>query len=276
MKAKTFRCKAGICAAIGGLLACSTPAFGGTVAEQNFIDSVYQDLLHRPADPAGLAAYLFVFDSGGSAFDVAHAIDTTQEYYTDLVGSYYQSYLNRAPDAGSNALVALLMVGGADAVAQADLLGSPEYLINRGAGDNSDFLNALYQDLLNRPADPGAIALFLPLLNAATPRSQVAADVLSSLEYDNDLVNGYFLRFLGRPAGSNGPPYVSALGLGATDETVIAQILGTPEFFALAQTQTATPEPGTFLLLALGSGLVLTRAFGRRLLHTALRLSRAD
>jgi hypothetical protein len=265
-----------VCVAIVALLACSNLAFGGTIAEQNFIDAVYQDLLHRPADPGGLAAYLFVLDSGGSAFDVAHAIDTTEEYYTDLVGSYYQSYLNRPADAGSNALVALLMAGGADAVAQADLLGSPEYFINRGAGDNSDFLNALYQDLLNRPADPGAIALFLPLLNAATPRSQVAAELLNSLEYNNDLVNGYFLRFLGRPAGSNGPHDVSELGVGATDETVIAQILGTPEFFALAQTQTATPEPGTFLLFAVGSGLVLTRAFGRRLLHTALRLSRAD
>jgi hypothetical protein len=52
---------------------------------------------------------------------------------------------------------------------------------------------------------------------------------------------------------------VSELGQGVTDEAVIAQILGTPEFFALAQTQTATPEPGTFLLFTLGSGLMLIR-----------------
>jgi len=116
-----------------------------------------------------------------------------------------------------------------------------------------------YQDLLNRPADPAAIATFLPLLNAATPRSEVASDVLNFSEYDTDLVNEYFLRFLGRPAGSSGPPYVSELGQGVTDEAVIAQILGTPEFFALAQTQTATPEPGTFLLFTLGSGLMLIR-----------------
>jgi hypothetical protein len=203
-----------------------------------------------------------LFANGGTSFDVAHAIDTTQEYYTDLVGFYYQSYLNRPADASSTFFVNLLVGSGTDLQVQAAILGSPEYFLNRGAGDNTDFLNALYQDLLNRPADPGAIATYLPLLNASTPRSQVAGDVLSSFEYNNDLVNGYFLRFLGRPAGSSGPLYVSELGQGATDETVIAQILGTPEFFALAQTQAATPEPGTFLLFALGSGLVLRRRRG--------------
>jgi hypothetical protein len=266
LKSKTLQSAASISVGIVALLACSTPAFGGTIAEQNFIDAVYQDLLHRPADPAGVAFFLSLFDNGGTGFDVAHTLDTSPTYYTDLLGSYYQGYLNRPVDpAGIMFYTNLRMQGGGDLQVQAGILGSPEYFTNRGAGDNSDFLNALYQDLLNRPADPGAIATFLPLLNAATPRSQVASDVLNSSEYDTDLVNEYFLRFLGRPAGSSGPPYVSELGQGVTDETVIAQVLGTPEFFALAQTPTAVPEPGTVLLVALGSGFVLLRCLLVRL-----------
>lgn len=264
MRSKTHVSTGGICVAIFGLFACSQ-AFGSTLAQQNFIDKVYQDLLGRPADPVGLAAYLTLFDKGGTSFDVAHGVDTSQEYYSILVGSYYQSYLYRPSDAGSVPLVSLLVGGATDQQVQATILGSSEYFTNRGAGDNAGFLNALYQDLLNRPVDAAGIAAFLPLLNAATPRSQIAIDLLKSTEYEGDLVNGYFLRFLGRPAGADGAPYVSELGVGVTDETVIAQILGTPEFFDLAQRQTAAPEPGTLLLFGLGSGLVLLRCMLLRL-----------
>jgi hypothetical protein len=250
--------KAGLCFAILAFLAGSTPASAATIAQQNFINAVYNDLLNRPADPVGLAAYSALFDGGASNFDVAKAIDATQEYYGNLVGSYYQSYLQRPADGASSILVNELLGSGTDQDVQAAILGSQEYFTNRAAGDNGAFLDALYQDLLSRPADSTARMVILPLLTGGTPRSQIASAILGSVEYQDDLVDSYFQRFLGRPAGGDASPFVQELKLGTSDETVIAQIIGSQEFFDLAQRQalTQTPEPGTWLLLAAGLGLL--------------------
>jgi len=252
---------------IAGLLACS-PAFGATIQQQNFINAVFEDLLGRPADSGAVAYYSSQLDMGATDFDVAYSVDTSSEYYGGLVGSYYESYLHRMADPSSIAFVNSLVGGAADAAVEAIILGSDEYFNTRGGGDNTTFLNALYEDLLGRPADPGALATFLPLLNGSTSRSQVAAIVLASNEYDHDLVNSYYERFLGRAADAGSAGSVTELSLGTTDETVIAQILGSAEFFGLAQTQAdapaQAPEPGSLAPLGLGAVLVIAGTRGRR------------
>jgi hypothetical protein len=61
--------------------------------------------------------------------------------------------------------------------------------------------------------------------------SEIAAILLSSTEYRSDLVGRWYLEFLRRPAGpGERAQFVAALAQLA-DEVVIAQILGSPEYF---------------------------------------------
>src|SRR5207249_5012906 len=113
------------------------------------------------------------------------------------------------------------------------VVGSVEYFQNRGGGTNTGFLNALYQDGLNRAVDPSGQATFgMDLANGLTP-GQVAAAVFGSTEFLQDSVQGFYQNLLHRaadPFGLNAS--VSALQIGATDQQIIAAIAGSNEFFA--------------------------------------------
>lgn len=244
----------------------STQVDGATIAQQNFINAVYVDLLGRPVDPGGLAAFSMLLDQGGTDFQVALDVLDSPEYRQDLVKSFFESYLHRPADPlGLTTFVGALTGGATDETVQADLLGSPEYFQNRGGGTNQGFLDALYPDVLDRPIDPMADVTFLNFLGGGGSRMDVATTLLTSREYDIDLVTGYYNRFLGRPLDMMGQnTFVTELQPpnDVTDEVVIAQILGSSEFFQDAQTMpepAPVPEPASWTLAAFGAGVLLMR-----------------
>jgi hypothetical protein len=113
------------------------------------------------------------------------------------------------------------------------LVASDEYFSNRGGGTNSGFLNALYQNLLQRPADPAGLNAWMQQLNNGTSRATVARAFVTSQEYRTNLVNAYYLHYLGRNADPGGlSNYVTALNNGGTDESVIAGLAASDEYYA--------------------------------------------
>jgi hypothetical protein len=60
----------------------------------------------------------------------------------------------------------------------------------------------------------------------------VAYDIVTSAEYRNDLISGYYQAFLGRGVDAAGLWYwMTQLNAGASDQSVIAGILGSGEFY---------------------------------------------
>jgi autotransporter-associated beta strand protein len=200
---------------------------------QRFVTQVYQDLLLRPVDASGLAFWSGQLDHGTSRSQVVSGIENSLEYRTVLVRGFYQTYLHRPADTlGLNSFVAMLAAGSTDEQIQSQITGSQEYFQTRGGGTNDGFLNALYQDALNRMIDPGGHMTFLNALNNGAARSDVAATIFASTEYRNDLVQGYYMRFLHRGADAAGlAAWVNMLQGGARDEDVIAGIVGSAEYF---------------------------------------------
>jgi len=202
-------------------------------ANQLFVENVYEVLLNRPADPGGLASWSAQLQQGTSPSAVVAAIEGSSEYRTDLVQSLYQRYLHRAADP-SGLQTFVMALGGTMTVEQvsAALVGSQEYFQLHGSNDQG-FLDALYEDALNRLPDPSGLSMFSQALASGTSRSTVATMVFGSKEFQTNLVEADYAALLGRPADSGGLiTFLNLLSSGPTDQTMVADILGSNEAFS--------------------------------------------
>jgi uncharacterized repeat protein (TIGR01451 family) len=199
----------------------------------NFVAQVYRDLLHREADAMGLASWCDLLDNGASRLQVVQAIQSSPEYRGDEVDSVYSRLLHRAADPGGrSSFVNFMESGGTVEQLEALIAGSPEYFQRRGGGTNDGFLSALYQDGLNRAVDAGGRATWDQVLATGLSRTQVAARLFSSVEYDTDLVNQDYSTYLRRPAdtaGLNG--WVAQLLGGVGSDQTLVEILASDEYF---------------------------------------------
>jgi uncharacterized protein (TIGR03118 family) len=212
--------------------------FGSLQAEtanQRFVAQVYQDLLHRAVDPSGFSFWSGLLNQGISRAQVVLGIESSMEFRTDQVMALYNQFLHRAVDpSGLATFTNFLAQGGTVEQVATMLVGSPEYFMNRGGGTNDGFLNALYQDGLRRAVDPSGRATFgTALANGMMSPGMVAAAVFSSLEFRQDVVQGFYQSFLHRAADMDGlNVFTQSLMQGATDQEVTAAIVGSDEFFA--------------------------------------------
>jgi hypothetical protein len=210
----------------------------GVASSAGWITSLYSKVLGRAPDSAGLSTALANILNSYQPQRLADAttLDTSTEYRTDLVISFYQTYLRRSPSqAEIAAVVAQLASGTTDEQLISILVGSLEYYQNPklGNSDNATWLNQAYLDILGRARDIAGSQGFLNGLNNGTlTRTQVANALLASQEYQQRLVTELFTNYLGRsPSAQEMANELSAIAAGATDEQLAAQILASDEYF---------------------------------------------
>jgi hypothetical protein len=217
-----------------------------TPTNEAFVQSLYLDLLGRPADAGALP----------SRESIALILLDSDEYRGVRVREFYSDFLGRTPpDAELNPLVTFLETNRLQQ-GRALILGSAEYFANRGGSTNAGFVGAVFNDLLGRPADPTELSTFGGQLTAGTlTRPGLADQLQASQEGRRVIVEGYYQQFLRRPAddaGLNG--FSELLGRGTTEQQVIAAIVGSAEYF------NRVPEPSSAIVLsAVGFGLGLSR-----------------
>jgi hypothetical protein len=206
-----------------------------TTPNQRFISQVYIDLLGRVVDSGGLAAWTNQLTLGVARSQVVLAIETSpaNEFRVEEVQQLYQRYLHRNADpTGQTNSVALLANGGTIQQLAAALASSNEFFQNSGS-TNTGFLQALYQDALQRPIDPAALAFeSAGLANGNFTRGQLALFVVTSMEANQNLVELVYTDFLHRAADPQGLAFnTQTLANGATFEQLVAFVMGSPEFF---------------------------------------------
>jgi hypothetical protein len=202
---------------------------------QRFVAAAFQYLLKRTVDPDGLNFWAGQLDQGVSQTAVLQGIENSPSnaYRIVVINGYYQRFLHRTVDqAGLNFFLSLLANGGTDEQVAAMVLGSPEYFQMRAGSSNSGFLTAMYQDLFNRAPDANALSNFTQALaSGAATRTQVAAVVLASPEYQHTVIQSDFQLLLHRPADNTGLAfYTNSFAGGARDEDVLNSIFTSPEF----------------------------------------------
>ena len=183
----------------------------GALSNNAFVELLYQNVLGRSADAAGLATWVGQLNAGTQRADVVLGFSESVEFkrsttadantfagahtpatWSDEVYRLYHATLGRDPDLGGliswtdqlgNATRSLSQVS-------AGFVGSREFQNTYGALSNTAFVELLYQNVLNRAADAGGLATWVGQLNAGTQRADVVLGFSQSREFVNATTAG--------------------------------------------------------------------------------------
>lgn len=176
-----------------------TPASATESANARFVAAGYQELLGRPADIGGLDFHVSRLAAGG---------DRTREAFTytllfsvegsrQEVARAYAGLLGRSADPAGDAHWTNHLQGHGVLDLRVLLMSSQEYW--NGSGDSDrDWLEALYQDILDRASDQGGRRYWMELIEGGVARPLIVAGLYLSEESLGRRVDSYYGEILDR------------------------------------------------------------------------------
>jgi phospholipase/lecithinase/hemolysin len=158
-----------------------------------FVTDLYQNVLHRGPDAAGLAYWQGALDDGKASraqllVDFSESAEnkaaTPPSADAEQAARLYWAALDRAPDVtGLSFWTSQLSNGAASLVQEADALAaSPEFIGHYGTLDNTAFVGQLYQNVLGRAGDQAGVAAWTSALDAGGSRGSVVTGFSESPE----------------------------------------------------------------------------------------------
>jgi hypothetical protein len=207
------------------------------------ISRLYQALLGRSPDVAGLQAWTNLIDnSGASLTDVANALASSAEYQqahagqsdSDFVNSLYLDALGRSADPTETQEWANAIASGTSRGAVAIAIAESDEGRGRSlatAGDNNDGeVFRLYQTVFGRSPDAAGAAAWSAALSNGATITQVAQAFVDSPEFQqlygslplSDFIAALYRNALGRdPSPTESQGWVDALNAGASEASVV-------------------------------------------------------
>jgi hypothetical protein len=173
----------------------------GSLNNTQFVSQLYLNVLNRPADPGGLANWVNFLNAGATRGEVVVGFSESQENINNhaaqtnagiwdinetagTVARLYWGTLERAPDApGLANWINAINAGMSFGTAASGFTGSVEFQNTYGSLNNTQFVNQLYLNVLERPADPGGLANWVNALNAGSSRGDVTLGFTESDEF---------------------------------------------------------------------------------------------
>lgn len=175
----------------------------GALSDGQFVELLYNNVLERSSDAAGLASWVDRLVSGSSRSDVVLGFSESAELknatqtastqfatrhseadWTDEVYRLYGASLGREPDmAGLRAWSARLADGLDPDKVAAGFTNSPEFAVRFGAPGDGAFVDLLYGNVLGRAADAAGRDGWVAQLAGGTERSALLNGFANSPEY---------------------------------------------------------------------------------------------
>ena len=168
----------------------------GPLSDTQFVELVYQNVLNRPSDSAGLAHWVSVLAAGGSRGSVMVGFSESSEYITQTgtvaptsvaEGEIYRLYVAffvRFPEAGGMQYWTGVRSGGASLESiGASFAASGEFQATYGSLSDEAFVELVYNNVLGRTADAGGLAHWVGQLAAGVDRGTVMVGLSESPEF---------------------------------------------------------------------------------------------
>lgn len=183
----------------------------GSVDDVGFVTLLYNNVLNRGPDDAGLQAWLDLLANGSSRADVVlgfvnspEFIDKTEfpaiSYFAELqdmhLGQVYRAYeavLARTPDvAGFSGWVELLDT---EQLTLQEVIngftGSQEFETTYGSLNDTEFVTLLYNNVLDRAPDTAGLQAWLDLLASGSSRAEIVLGFSESAEFISSSAAGF-------------------------------------------------------------------------------------
>ncbi len=182
----------------------------GALDNAGFVGLLYNNVLNRPADSAGLNAWVSQLNAGATREQVVLGFSESSEFklntnaaaqsfaeaqtpslWADDVFRLYQATLGRSPDLGGFVAWSNMLGSGSGLTGVATgFVASAEFQNTYGALDNSGFVSLLYQNVLGRPADTAGLAGWNAQLSAGVSREAVVLGFSQSQEFISGTAQG--------------------------------------------------------------------------------------
>lgn len=171
------------------LFGVGSPPAGALTGNERFIMAVHEDFLLRAPSSSELGWWSGYLSGGGSrASLVANVLDTGEFRRLWVLGAS-QYYLG-GTDAQFGTILGNLNTTEDFVASEVALIAGAVYLSENGS-TNTSFVQAVYEDVLLRPADTPGLTYWVGRLNAATAtRSTVASHFIRTTESANRRVGG--------------------------------------------------------------------------------------
>jgi hypothetical protein len=184
----------------------NVPVFGtaatinGTLTpNQAFVARLYPDLLGRQVGPGELSLATGSLDGGAPRSSIVGGILATDELKRVLVANFYSSYLHRAAAPSDLSFwVGQLQAGASIDTLRSTILGSNEYFSVRATGDNTSWLDAVYDDVLFRLPSSTELTGGQGALAGGTSRTDFSLGLVKSSEARQREIDGFYFQFLAR------------------------------------------------------------------------------
>lgn len=168
----------------------------GLLSNEAFVDLVYANVLNRPADAEGRGYWIGQLNAGGSRGEVMIGFAESDEYVTRTgtaratgsnearINRLYAAFFLRAPDPEGLAYWAGQAGSGVSLEAIAtEFARSPEFQNRYGALTDEQFVQLVYNNVLQRQPDPGGLDYWVWLLATGTPRGTAMVGFSESVEF---------------------------------------------------------------------------------------------
>jgi autotransporter-associated beta strand protein len=200
-----------------------------------YVTQLYSDLLNRQPDMGGFTFWTDLLDQNkATPSQVALAFVNSPEFRMQEVKEVYQKFLHRDADSiGLSSWTRFLLQGHTVEQLEAQVVASAEYLQRRAGGNTNSFLPTVINDAFDRSITQADRSVSGEDFAGSRGRRVAAEKFFATTEYQQDLVKRDYVRYLLRDADAGGLNLsVAALNNGLRAETLIAAIVGSPEYLA--------------------------------------------
>ncbi|MEM9132919.1 MAG: DUF4214 domain-containing protein [Actinomycetota bacterium] len=214
-------------------------AVGPLPTPEDFVTQQYEDFLSRSPDTTGLNYWTAQLEAGADPATLVESLALSEEFAGTIapVVRLYYAHFQRPPDhAGLDYWASVARNGASLAGISEEFVNSEEFEATYGSLNDAQYVDLVYTNVLERPADDAGTAYWTNLLANGMSRGALLAAFSESEEYQTKMdgtvrATMLYVGMLKRAPESDGLDYwADTLDGGARYRDVIAGFLGAAEY----------------------------------------------